>query len=126
MRDDGHAPGVLQQAKRVLCVVQQSPGKPLSTRHLALAQHYAVGAASPDSGELPDRRPEPLEIFYRPLPQGTPVAELKAAIVAQPVDVSPELGRLEHVSRRLSEHGRRKAVQTQARLSHGSGSQEAR
>ena len=103
-RDDGHPVGVLVGPQRVLGVVQARAGEPLGAGHLARAEHALVGRVRAHAEEVPDRAPEALEVVDRPSPQRVVVREVVPALVAQPVQIAPDLGRLAHVRGRGPEH----------------------
>ena len=103
-RDHGHPVGVLVGPQRVLGVVQPRAGEPLGAGHLARAEHALVGRVRAHAEEVPDRAPEALEVVDRPSPQRVVVGEVAPALVAQPVQVAPDLGRLAHVRGRGPEH----------------------
>ena len=103
-RDDGHPVGVLVGPQRVLGVVQARAREPLGAGHLRARQDALVGRVRAHAEEVPDRAPEALEVVDRPAPQRVVVREVASALVAQPVQVAPDLGRLAHVRGRGPEH----------------------
>ena len=69
----------------------------------------SYGACARTLEEVPDRRPEALEVVDRPAPQLVVAREVAAALVAQPVQVAPDLGRLADV-RRAGSRARRRSL----------------
>ena len=61
-RDDRDRAGVLVAAEHVLGVVEPRAGEPLGARHLARAEHPLVRRVRADLEEVPERRPEALEV----------------------------------------------------------------
>ena len=80
--DDRHLLDVLVSAEHVLGVVQPSSREPLGAGHLARAEHPLVGCMRANVVEVPDRRPERLEIGDRPAPGLLVAGEVEAAFSA--------------------------------------------
>ena len=83
VRDDRDGVDVLVAAEHVLGVVQPRAGEPLGAGHLARAEHALVRGVRADLEELPDRRPEALEVGDRPAPQLVVAREVEAALAAR-------------------------------------------
>ena len=101
VRDDRHLVDVLVPAEHVLGVVQPRAREPLGAGHLARSEHPLVGCVRADLVEVPDRRPERLEIGDRPAPELLVAGEVEAALAAQPLEIAAELEALARVRGRL-------------------------
>ena len=84
---DGHVV-VGAAAEDVLRVAEPRTREPLGSRHLASGEHALVRLARLDLEELPDRRPELLELVDRPLPEVGVVAEGEPACLVEPLPVA--------------------------------------
>src|SRR3954471_1052027 len=90
-------------AEHVLRVVQPRAGEPLGAGHLALGEHSRVRLRRLDLEEVPDRRPELLELVDRPAPQRLVIGgvDVAPALVAQPARIAGERRPLAPLVRRL-------------------------
>src|SRR5439155_24734604 len=79
---------VCTAAEDVLCIAEARTRKPPGSRHLARGEHALVRLARVDLEQLPDRRPELLELVDRPLPQGCVVLESEPARLVDPLSVA--------------------------------------
>ena len=86
--------------------VQPRPGEPPRARHRLGREDGAVRSVRLHLEELPDRRPERGQIRDRPALQLVVVGEGEAALVLEPGQVTPDLGRLPDVRRRRPEDAR--------------------
>ena len=83
---------VLVAPHHVRRVVEAGAWEPLRAGHVPGAEHALVGSVRPDPVELPDRRPEALEVGHRPLPELLVLAEVEPSLGPQPGEVAPEVG----------------------------------
>ncbi len=88
----GVAPG-----QEVLRVVQLRSLKPARSRHLARGEHTLVGLRGAHLAELPDARPELLELPHRPAPQLPVVGEVLPVALADPAHEAGHLGALDEL-----------------------------
>ena len=79
VRDDRDRVQVVVAAEHVLGEVQPRAREPLRARHLPRAEHALVRRVRADLEEVPERRPEALEVGDRPAPERVVVREVEAA-----------------------------------------------
>src|SRR3954449_5740704 len=111
---DGHL-AVGPATEDELRVAEPRARKPPGSGHLARAEHALVGLARLDLEELPDRRPEVLELVDRPLPQVGVVLEREPARLVEPLAVARDRrGRDPLRARRPNDRGNHGADATRA------------
>ena len=99
-RDHRDLVRILVGADQVLGEVQPRIREPRSPRHRVGDEDGAVRRVRLHLEELPDRRPERLEVVHRPALQLVVVGEDEAALALEPVEIAPDLGRLPDVGGR--------------------------
>src|SRR5919108_529647 len=90
---------VVAPPQRQLGVVEAGAGEPAGAWHGALGQRRARCRAA-DLEELPDRRPEAVQVVNGPAPGLVVGAELQAAALGQPAQVAGHGGPLDPLRRR--------------------------
>ena len=103
-REDGDLVDVLVTTDRVCGVVELRAGKPDGARHVVGGEHPLVRRVRPDLEEVPERRPEALEVVDRPPVERAVVREGEAALAFQPVEVAPDLRTPPRIGRRRPEN----------------------
>src|SRR4051794_5909534 len=98
---------VWSAAEDVLRVAEPRPRKPVGSRHLARGENALVRLARVDLEELPDRRPEVLELVHRPLPHVAVVPERQAARLVEPFAVARDRRRGDPLRARRPDDRRR-------------------
>ena len=92
--------------QHVLGEVEPRAGEPLRTRHRPRAEHPLVRHRRDHVEALPDRRPEPLEVVHRPLPQALVVRQVEPARPLEPARVVGDRRLLDPLGARTPENGR--------------------
>src|SRR5206468_233965 len=91
-RYDRRALRVVLAAEKMSGVVEPRSGEPFCARHRRRPEHAVIWGVGADPEELPDRRPEALEILNRPSPQLIVRAKLTAVLAREPGHVPSDLG----------------------------------
>ena len=97
-------PGVVVLAHEVLGEVEARAREPGGARHRVGGQDGGVGRVRLDAPEVPDRRPEALEVVDGPALQLVVTREGQPALALEPGDVATDLGRLPDVGGRRPEN----------------------
>ena len=90
-------------AEDVLGVVQLGALEPAGPGHRAVGEHALVGSRGAHLEEVPDRRPEVLELVHRPPPELVVGLETQAALALQPAHVAGHRRALDPLGRGLPE-----------------------
>src|SRR3954453_18510723 len=94
-------------AEDVLRIAEPCAREPMGSRHLASGEHALVRLARLDLEELPDRRPELLELVDRPLPQLGVAIEAEPAYLVEPLAVARDRRGRDPLGARLPDDRRR-------------------
>jgi hypothetical protein len=95
----------LPAGQQVLRVVQLGSREPLRAGHLSLREHLLVVLRAAHTEELPDGRPEVLDLLDRPLPELLIVVERPTATLAGPAHEARHVGARAFVGRRFPQRG---------------------
>src|SRR6202035_2781011 len=93
--------GRISPREDVLGVVELGARDPPRAGHLARAEHALVGLRGAHAAELPDARPEVLDLIDRPAPELVVVGELAAVTLPRPAHEAGHLGALAILGRGL-------------------------